>query len=171
MKMLEGKYDQISKESRSLGQKVDMAIELIKRILDWLKISRGKPGRHPKPFNVFVYHLINKCTKYKIDHSRTPVYFFRKDGQRKLERNWKLILFLILDTHLNVHPLPELEEFIFIHKKTPAPEALKILKKKLWNTYKNFPPLEGWPVVRKSFETGFRKLIAKDDGRLEIVTL
>jgi len=165
MKKLEDRYDRLKKERYTL----DQIIETSERILNWLKTARGKPGRHPKPFNVLVYHLINKRTKRKVDENRNPVY--HKDGQHKLERDWKLILFLILDIHLHRKELPELRKFISENKNKSAHKALRALKEKLWNTYKNFPPLEGWPFPRKAYETGFRKLIVADDGRLHIVSL
>lgn len=151
--------------------KIDAAISSIDHILDFLKTARGKSGRHPKPFNVFVYHLINsqECTSWKYDENHRHV--LHEDGRHKLERDRSLILYLLLDTHLNVIPLPELKEFISKNKKAPTYEALKALKTRLWNTYKNFPPLEGWSFPRKTYETGFRKLIVNDDGRLEIVRL
>lgn len=163
------KIDRQKKRGYILSDKLDQAMKLSEHILNWLKIARGKPGRHPKPFNVFVYHVINKCTHWKFDENHKPVY--HKDGQHKLERDWKLILFLILDTHIHRKKLLELRKFISENKNKPAHKALRTLKEKLWNIYKNFPPLEGWSLPRKAYETGFRKLIVKDDERFEIVWL
>lgn len=161
-------YHKEKKES-SIEQKLDLAMKISKRILNWLKIARGKPGCHPKPFNVLVYHLINKCTHWKFDENHRHVY--HENGQHKLKKDWKLILFLILDTHLNVVGLSELRKFISDNKKTSAHDALKILKERLNDRYKNFHRLEGWSFPRKIDETGFRKLIAHDDGTLHIVRL
>ena len=149
-----------------------MAVDEAQKILDYLRSARGKPGRHPKPFNVLVYHLINWCTTWKLDKNRQ--YVFRSDGQHRLERDWGLILFLLLDVHVNYCPLRELDKFITKNAKKPAPQALRSLKKKLWDIYKNFPPLHGWPMQKEGIpspETGFRKLIVTDDGNLRIVRL
>ena len=78
----------------------------------------------------------------------------------------------MLDIYLNTYKFPELDEFTAKNKKILAQDALKDLKNRLWNTYKKFPKkIEGWPVARKAFETGFRKLIVTGDGRLDIVML
>jgi hypothetical protein len=146
-----------------------MAIYETRKILAYLRAARGKPGRHPRPFNVFVYHLINRCTKWKFDKNRR--YVMRRDGQHRLERDWDLILFLLLDTHVHRVSLPDLERFISKNARTPATEVLQILKKTLWDTYKNFPPQEGWSFPRRLDKTGFKKLIVGDDGKLQIVQL
>ncbi len=166
-------------ESQRMGLKIDM----IERRLSGLKAARGKPGRHPKPFNVLTYHLINKCTRWRIDqHKRLRgkgPYVYRKKGQHGLERDWRLIIYLLLDIHLFSAELPEIKKFINKHGKKPADKALRVLQNMLWNSYKNFPPLQGWPFPRepsgakktKRSETGFRKLIVNNDGRLQIVRL
>jgi hypothetical protein len=146
-----------------------MAINEVGGILAYLRAARGKPGRHPKPFNVFVYHLINKCTRRKWDKNRR--YIFRRDGQHRLERDWNLILFLLLDVHVHQTELPELERFISKNARRPVLEVLQILKKRLWDIYKNFAPHEGWSFPRRLDETGFRKLVVGDDGRLQIIQL
>lgn len=168
------KIDRLKKKGYILSQKLDMSIVLSERILSWLKIARGKPSSHPKPFNVFVYHVINKCTHWKINENRKHVFHKtgKRKGQHKLERDWKLILYLILDIHIHRKELPYLRKFISENKNKSAHEALKLLKEKLWwNIYKNFPQLDGWPFSRKIDETGFRKLIVNDDERFEIVWL
>jgi len=149
--------------------KIEDAENMIKNMLSYLKNARGKPGRPPKPFNAFVYHLINKCTSWKLDKDRNYVY--RKDGQHKFERDWKLINYLLLDSYIR-HPqyFPEIEEFISKNKKTPAKEALRELTKKLRDIYSNFPRKDGWPFQKRIYKTGFRKLIIKDK-KLAIVRL
>ena len=163
-------------------EKKKLKVDFIKSRLAWLKEgARGKPGRHPKPFNVLTYHLINnnKCTRWKIDRHRQlrgdDPYIYNKDGkhkgEHKLERDWRLIIYLLLDIHLFSAELPEIQRFIKKHGNKPANRALGALKNILWNSYKNFPPLEGWSFLRKTSETGFRKLIVNNDGRLQIVRL
>ena len=149
-------------------QRITLMLDMAEGFLRWLKWGRGKPGRHPKPFNVFVYHLINRCTTWKLDKNRRDV--MRHDGQHRLERDWDLILFLLLDVHTHRARLPELDRFISQNGKKMAHEALRILKKRLWDIYKNFPPKDGWSHERKILETGFRKLIVSD-GKLKIVRL
>ena len=161
--------DQFEKESYSASEKVDLAIKITGRFLETLRASRGKPGRHPKPFNVLVYHLINKCTYRRFDENQ--YYIYHKDGQHKLKKDWKLILFLILDIHCREIKLPEIEKFISRNKNKPAREALKILKEKLLNIYKNFPRLDGWAFEREIAETGYRKLTVNDDGTLKSIWL
>jgi hypothetical protein len=169
---VETKIDLLKKERFELGQKLELAIRLSERSLNWLKEARGRPGRHPKPFNVLVYHLINKCTFWKLDENRKFIY--REDGQHKFERDWRLILLLILYFYIRLEKkveLPELKKFISKYGKKSAQEALKILKERLLNIYKNFPPKDGWPFPRKISETGFRKLIITDDGKFDIIKL
>ena len=168
-KKLEEKYIQAKRERAFLDQKIDIAIKTSWQILERLQLAKGKPGRHPKPYNVFVYHLINKCSLWKFNENRKYVY--HKDGQHKLERNWKLVLFLILETHLRVIKLPRIEQFISEYKSESANDALRSLKQKLWDSYKNFSPKQGWPMLRKPNETGFRKLIINEDQELDIVML
>jgi len=151
------------------NEKINSAVRFIEFDLNWLKMARGKPGRHPKPFNVFAYHMINEFTRRKID--KDGKYVKRKDGQHRLERYWEFILFFCLYTHFHMKELPEIKRFIIKNKNKPARDALRILKNMLWNAYKNFPPLEGWPFPRKQYETGFRKLIVKDDGSLKTIWL
>jgi hypothetical protein len=162
----------LSKRAKEPLDKILLMInKSVEEILAWLKSARGKPGRHPDPFNVLCYHIINKYTQRKIVPDREKGgrrYLYKKDGQHKLGRNWQLILFFLLDIHLHSTPIPHLEKFVSKNKNKSAVDALRILKTGLWNSYKNFPPLEGWPFPRKRYETGFRKLIVKDDGRLKI---
>jgi len=118
------------------------------------------------------FPIINKCTRWKLDKNRNYVY--RRDGQHRLERNWALILYLLLDVHVHQVKFPELEKFIMKNARRPASAALQALKKKLWDIYKNFPPLHGRSIQEEGLprpETGFRKLIVSDDGRLQIIWL
>lgn len=159
------------------------AIHFCDQLLWRLKFARGKRGRQPEPFNVLFYHLIKMSTwpKWASDQSgpiplgfRPPNYVYRKDGQRKLETDWALALFLLLDLHLHAHRLPAIAEFISAHRKEPAAAALKKLQTRLLGIYKNFPRIHGWPMNREGFpepETGYRKAIVTDDGALRIVQL
>jgi len=142
---IEDNYSKSIRKYSSENKNIEDTIFLVNRILKYLKTARGKPGRRPKPFNVFVYHIINKCTSWKLDKDRK--YIYREDGQHKLER-----------------------DFISKHKKTPAKEALKELTIKLRDIYGNFPGKDGWPFQKRIYETGFRKLIIKN-GKLAIVRL
>ena len=188
------KIDQIKLEKFArefeVDRNINLAVQQIQRHLMSIKAARGKRGRRLDPFNVLIYHLINKCTRWKLDENRKYVYrkgFYKlekcENGQNRLvksdrggrqyrlEKNWKLILFLVLDIHFHIKKLQKIEEFISQHKNKPADEALRNLKQKLLDIYKNYPPLDGWPFPYKTDETGFRKLIIKDDGSLKIVRL
>lgn len=167
----------------SSGGKQRYAIYFCDQVLWRLKFARGKRGRQPEPFNVLVYHLIKMSTrpKWAQDQSgpiplgfRPPNYLYRKDGQRKLETDWALVLFLLLDLHLHAHRLPALAKFISAHRNEPVAAALKKLQTRLLGIYKNFPRIHGWPMNREGFpepETGYRKAIVTDDGALRIVQL
>jgi hypothetical protein len=148
---------------------IEFMIGWLKRFIEWLKPARGCRGVHPKPFNVFIYHLINRCTTWKRDKNRVDI--FRRDGQHRLERDWDLILFLLLDIHVHQAKLPGLDKFIAKNARRPAAEALRILKKRLWDIYKNFPAKDGWPFERQITEIGFRKLIVDNNGKLRIIRL
>jgi hypothetical protein len=143
------------------------------QLLATMKWAQGKPGRHPKEFNVLVYHIIKRCTHWKIDWKRRASgldpYKRRKDGQHRLETDWKLVMFLLLDLHVHQHKLPEVARFISRHKKEPASMALRKMQAWLLNIRKNFPPMHGLTMNTEGVprpETGFRKLIVGDDGRL-----
>jgi hypothetical protein len=175
---IEDKIERLKMDrKRKMGRKIVFIDEVLKSLVE---SARGKPGRHPKPFNVLTYHLINECTRWKIDprkrrRGKNP-YAYRKDGkhrgEHKFERDWRLVIYLLLDIHLFSAELPEIQRFIDKHGKKPADKALKTLKNILWNSYKNFPPKDGWSFPRKAIaETGFRKLIVNNDGRLQIVRL
>jgi len=145
-------------------------LHLIEFDLDYLKTVRGKRGRHPDPFNVLCYHVINKLTrpKWRLEKG-SRIELRKKDGQIKFERKWSLILFLLLDIHLHSPRLQKLEVFISENEKKPAAIALQILKKRLWDSYKNFQKKN--KKNQDIDKTGFRKLIVKDDGNLGIITL
>ena len=67
--------DQKHPQLSIFNQKKDIAIRQIAHILNWSKIARRKPGRHPKPFNVFVYHLINITQiVHHIVHNRITIF-------------------------------------------------------------------------------------------------
>jgi hypothetical protein len=183
------KLEKIAREFE-VDRNIDLGVRGIQAQLTWIKMARGKRGRQLDPFNVLVYHLIKKCTWWKYDGDRKPVYhkgFYKLEkgeneqvrlvrsnrGERlhRLEKNWNLILFLILDIHLHMKELPKIKKFIFQHKNKAADEALRNLKQKLLDIYKNFPPPDGYPFEYRIEETGFKKLIVTDDGRLKIISL
>jgi hypothetical protein len=148
---------------------LDMCKVPLLLMMEW---ARGKPGRHPKEFNVLVYHIIKKCTHWKFD--KYHKYIMRKDGQHRLMTDWKFAMFLLLDAHVHVHEFPELTQFISRNRRTPATRALANMQIWLLNIRKNFPPLHGWPMNREGVplpETGFRKLIVKPDGGLKGIHL
>ena len=157
--------------------KMGLLIEQMKGMLAYLKFARGKPGRHPKPYNVFVYHLINEFAKWKFDWKKRlagqkDCYLYRHDGQHKFEYNWPLILAMLFDVHFRSGKIPELSRFINRFRKRPSAVALQALKQDLWDRYKNFPPKQGWPgLSRGREETGFKKLIVDDAGALFVVSL
>ncbi len=138
-------------------------------LLSMMKFARGKRGRRHQPFNVLVYRLIMLQTRWRLDKNRN--YVFRKDGQHRLETDWRLIIFLLLDIHLHQQTFPELEQFLAPLKKEPAEKGLKKMQTWLLNIYKNFPALDGCPFERKIPEAGFRKLIVSGDGRLKAIRL
>jgi hypothetical protein len=138
-------------------------------LFEYLKAARGKPGRHPKPFNVLVYHLIKLKTSWKRDLNRGPIY--RKPGIHKLETNWRLICFMLLYIHLHIYQFPEIRKFISVHKKEPVAQALKEMRIWLLNIYKNFRPIDPHEFETYIEETGFKKLIVTDSGKLRIVSL
>jgi hypothetical protein len=176
----------VEKYKRELAaeRNINLAAKQINYGLMWIRTARGKAGRHPDPFNVLTYRVINKCTYWKLDKDREYVwqkdkYKIEKDKNgrskriypHKLKRDWDLILFLILDIHFHVKGLPEIQRFISKYKNRPAREALRDLKNIFWDNYKHFPPLDGWSFPQRLYETSFRKLIVKDDGSLKIVSL
>jgi len=137
-----------------------------------MKSARAKRGRHPKEFNVLVYHIIKKCTHWKFDKDHKHI--MRKDGQHRLKTDWKLVMFLLLDLHIHRHELPELARFISRHKKDRAAVAFRALQAWLLNIRKNFPAIHGWSMNKEGFpipETGFRKLIVTKSGGLKGVQL
>ncbi len=144
------------------------SIKISEQFLTWAKFSRGKPGRHPKPFNVFVYHLIRLNTKRKFDKNRN--YIYRKSGEFKLKTNWPLVLFLLLEIHVKTIQLPEIKRFIWQNNNESADQALLKLKKRLLGIYANFPPLQGWAFSRGREETGFRKIV-NEEGQLRLIVL
>jgi hypothetical protein len=101
----------------------------------------------------------------------TAPYILRKDGQHRLETNWRLLIFLLLEIHLHSVHVREVADFIRLYAKRPAETALRALTTDLRDRYKNFPPKQGWSFRRKADETGFRKIIVTDDGMLRIITL
>jgi len=174
-----GKVDSLQSEKYRLERKKEIKeitlktqilqweiIRLAESFLKWLSIARGKPGRHPKPFNVLVYHLINRFTSRKIKNGKLS---YRKEGLCRLERDWRFILFYLIKFH-QIKGFPELNQFINQNKSKPASKVLRLLRKKLWDLYKNFPPKEGWIFQGRLLKTGFRKLIV-DEGRLKIIYL
>jgi hypothetical protein len=166
--------------ARAVGErKRHYVLDVCTRLLWMMKWARGKPGRHPKEFNVFVYHVIKECTSWKFDWKRRAAglsdpYKYRRDDQHRLETEWKLVLFLMLDTHVHQHKLPELARFISIHRKEPAATALRKMQAWLLNIRKNFPPMHGWTMNKGGVprpKTGFRKLTVGADGSLKGVSL
>jgi len=196
--------------ARDLGlsneRKRGYALRYCEWLLGLMKAARGKPGRHPKEFNVLVYHVIKKCTTRKLNWKWRAAgldpYVYRnrktlehqdqglaidpnlaaaaapqkrKDRQHRLETNWKLVMFLLLDLHVHGHEFPELARFISRHKRGRADVALRSLQAWLLNIRKNFPrKIHGWPMNKEGFpepETGFRKAIITDEGSLRIVQL
>lgn len=98
----------------------------------------------------------------------------RKDGQHRLETDWKLVLFLMLDTHVHRHKLPEVARFVSHHRKEPAAFTLRKMQAWLLDIRKNFPPMHGWTMNKEGVlrpETGFRKLIVMADGTLRYIQL
>lgn len=167
---------------RDLGISNDRKRGYALRYCEWLlflmKTARGKPGQHPKEFNVLVYHVIKKCTTWKLDWKRRAAglecYVMRKDGQHRLETDWKLVMFLLLDLHVHTRKIPDIGRFIASHKKLPASQAFGKMQAWLLNIRKNFPPLHGWPMNKEGFpipETGFRKLAATDEGGMRFIRL
>lgn len=150
--------------------KVKLALKLVEIDLKTLKFTRMKPGRSPKCFNVFVYHLINKFTKRKRDKNRN--YLFHSNGKYKLEKDWDLIVFMLIDSNLRFQKyFPEMQSFFEKNKNKPAKEAIKVLKVKLRDIYRNFPDKkDGSSFSKYSLKTGYKKLTAKD-GKIEVVSL
>jgi hypothetical protein len=126
-----------------------------------------KRGEDRSPIYRKGFYKLEKCENRHIRLVRSN----RGERQYRLEKNWRLILFLILDIHLHMKELQKIKEFISQHRNRPADEALRNLKQKLLDIYKNFPPLDGWAFEYRIDETGFRKLIVKDDGEMKIVRL
>jgi hypothetical protein len=155
------------------------ALDRCAQIVATMKWAQGKPGRHPKEFNVLVYHIIKKCTRWKIDWNKRAAgvadpYKRRKDDQHRLETDWKLTVFLLLDLHIHQHKLPEIGHFISCHRKERASVGLRKMQGWLLNIRKNFPAMHGWAMNKEGFsraETGFRKLIVGEDGRLKVISL
>jgi hypothetical protein len=172
-------------------------LDVCERSLLWMmRWARGKPGRHPKEFNVLVYHIIKKCTRRKLDRHGKPIMRevawkkrarthaeyrndpgFNQKGTPKTEKlhrlvtDWKLVMFLLLDLHVHKHEFPELAQFISRHKKDRADVVLRALQAWLLNIRKNFPSALGWIFPRGLQETGFRKLIVTEDGGLKGIRL
>jgi hypothetical protein len=142
-------------------------LDQAKSFLDYISFARGEPGRHPKPFNVFIYHLINRFTFWK---SKNGKKFYLKDGRRRLERYWEYILIYLLKFH-TLKNLPELDKFIRQNKSKPALAAVRLLRKRLWDLYKNFPQMEGRVTERRLLKTGFWKLYVDNNGQLRIISL
>ena len=166
------------------------------QLLPMMKWARAKPGRHPKEFNVLVYHVIKKCTHRKFDRQGKPIMRevawkrlarthaeyrndpgLNPDGTPRSERlhrlvtDWKLVMFLLLDLHVHEHDFPEFARFLSRHKKERASVALRTLQAWLLNISKNFPSALGWIFPRGLQETGFRKLIVTEDGGLKGIRL
>ena len=146
------------------------------QMMPYLKFARGKRGRHPHPYNVLVYHMIRKVTHRKISWKRREAglepYVFRKDRQHRLETDWQLVIFLLLEIYVHDVRIHELTDFIKVYLKQPASIATRALKTDLWNRYKNFRPLQARPGLRRTpDETGFRKLVVTDKGTLRIIAL
>lgn len=168
-----------AKEMRSTNdRKRQYALRICGWLLMQLKAGRGRPGRHPKEFNVLVYHVIKKCTHRKLDWKRRAAGLDpsrrRKDGQFRLETDWKLVMFLLLDAHAHAHEFPELARFMSRHKRERAARALAKMQAWLLNIRKNFPAIHGWPMNKEGFpdpETGFRKFYVGEGGRLKLVQL
>lgn len=144
-------------------------LDITARFLLIMKWARGKPGRHPKEFNVLVYHIIKRCTRRKYGKDQKPR--MRKDGQHRLETNWDLIVAVLLDIHMNMHEFPELARFIARNKRRRTAVAVRNLKAWLLNIRKNFPPIKGW-AFRQGFDgVGLHKLIVTDNGDFKGVKL
>jgi hypothetical protein len=160
------------------------AVRYCEDLLRWMKSGRGKSGRHPEPYNVLIYQLIRKLTTWKQNWKRRKAgldfYVYHKKGKRtgqhRLETNWQLLLYLLLELHLHSKGLPGIKSFMGKYIKKPARMALQALKTDLKNRYKNFPPIHGW-YGNRTFEgfpepeTGFRKIILDDNGGLRMVRL
>ncbi len=131
--------------------------QIEKSMIPYFKLARGKRGKHPHPYNVLVYHLIRKATRWKLDRKRN--YVLRKDGQHRLKTDWPLVIFLLLDIHFHSTRIPELIKFIGTHAKQPAEKAMRTLKNNLLSRYKNFRPIDGWPFecLYKDKELGTAK--------------
>jgi hypothetical protein len=146
------------------------------QMMPYLKFARGKRGRHPHPYNVLVYHLIRKITLRKISWKQREAglepYIFRKDGRYRLETDWQLVIFLLLEIHIGVVRIHELDGFIRVFAKRSIAVAMRALKTDLWNRYKNFRPLHAQPGLRRRpDETGFKKLVITSKGTLRIIAL
>lgn len=148
---------------------LDVCKEKAPGLLWLMKWARGKPGRHPKEFNVLVYHIIKRCTRRKYDKNRNPR--MRKDGQHRLETNWDLVVALLLDIHMNKHELPELARFIARNRRRRTSVAVRNLKGWLLNVRKNFPPIRGWAFQQGFDGVGLRKIIVSENGGLKGIHL
>lgn len=168
----------VSDMALSRGLKRTYALHYCEWLLAVLRFSRGKPGRHPKEFNVLVYHIIKKCTHFKLSRKRQAAgldaYIMRTDGQHRLETDWRLVIFLLLDLHLHAYGIPEVARFVASHRREPAPAAFKKMQAWLLNIRKNFSPFHGWPMNKEGYpepETGFRKVAVTAEGGLRSIRL
>ncbi|MBD3203710.1 hypothetical protein GF327_05405 [Candidatus Woesearchaeota archaeon] len=150
--------------------KVKLALKLVEINLNTLKFTRMKPGRSPKRFNVFVYHLINKFTKWKRDENRK--YLFHSNGKHKLERDWDLIVFLLIDSYIQFpRYFAEMNAFFEKNKNKPAKDAIKVLKVKLRDIYRNFPDKkDGSEFSKYPLKAGYKKLTI-NNGKIEVTWL
>jgi len=171
---LSQKIEELEKKKRakemflSHGRLYSVLLDQANFFLTYISFARGKSGRHPKPFNVFVYHLINRFTFWKTKSGKK---IYLKDGQRRrLERWWEYIILYLLKCY-TIKKIPELDKFVQQNKSKPAAAAIRLLRKRLWDIYKNFPPMQGWAKERHSLKTGFWKLYVGDGGLLRVISL
>lgn len=125
-------------------------IDCLDRVIEFLEMKksffkewgrRKSGGCPPKPFNVFLYHLVNKLTHWKYDKNRKLL--LGKNRKPKLERDWKLILFMLLWIHFHKFSFKELEDFIIKNQNKSLLKTLSSLRKKIQREYSNFRPMRG----------------------------
>jgi hypothetical protein len=152
------------------------AIYFCNRLLWMLRLSRGKRGHPPEPFNVLIYHLIKLSTRLKWAAEQPPLSIFEpryvpaKDGGLRMKTDWPLVFFLLIDLHFHVRRFPELKRFIVGHQRESVDMAFNKLRSWLSAIYKNFPKIRGGHFQAKN-ETGFRKVFVGSDRTLKFIRL
>ena len=68
----------------------------------------------------------------KIDRKRCEAglesYVFRKNGQHRLETDWQLVIFLLLEIYIHNVRIHELDDFIKVFAKRSIAVAMRALK-------------------------------------------